>query len=99
MDSKRTPGGMSAEGSRFMTGASNNGSYSGGSKVMDWISLFQDSGECMQMESNELTQYSCTTLLREMEAAANSDSDMDEVGLGGGGDKDDELVHLPELCW
>jgi hypothetical protein len=50
------------------------------------------------MESNELTQYSCTKLLREMEVAANSDSDMDEVGLGGG-DKDDELVHLPELCW
>jgi hypothetical protein len=36
------------------------------------------------MESNELTQYSCTKLLREMEVAANSDSDMDEVGLGGG---------------
>jgi hypothetical protein len=67
---------------------------SDGRKVMDWISLFQDSGECMQMESNELAQYPYTKLLREMEVAADSDSDMNEVGQGG--DKDDELVHLPE---
>jgi hypothetical protein len=41
----------------------------------------------MQMESNELAQYPCTKLLREMEAAADSDSDMNEVGRGGGGQR------------
>jgi hypothetical protein len=37
--------------------------------LMDWISLFQSSEDSMQIEQSELAQYSCSRLLREMEAA------------------------------
>jgi hypothetical protein len=50
------------------------------------------------MESNELTQYSCTKLLREMEVAADSDSDMNEVGRGGGTKMMSWCICL-RLCW
>jgi hypothetical protein len=46
------------------------------------------------MENSELAQYSCTKLLREMEVATDSDSDMDDVDLEM--NKEDELVHLLE---
>jgi hypothetical protein len=36
---------------------------------MNWVSLFQDSEDTMRMENSELAQYSCSRLLRGMEAA------------------------------
>jgi hypothetical protein len=47
----------------------------------------------MLMEKSELAHYSCTKLMREMEAAEESESE-EENDLGEG--DDGELVKLPE---
>jgi hypothetical protein len=63
-------------------------------KVMDWISLFQNREENKMIENSGIAHYSCTQLLRDMEAAADFKSESgrkDEVtGF------DDEVMHLLE---
>jgi hypothetical protein len=60
---------------------------SGSKKLMDWVSLLQNSEESVRMKSSELAQYSCSRLLREMEAVElESDEEretmcMDDAGL------------------
>jgi hypothetical protein len=65
-----------------------------GRKVMDWVSLFQNSEETKMMENSGLAHYSCTQLLKDMEAAAESDCDSDKGDMVSG--FDDEIVQLPE---
>jgi hypothetical protein len=64
-------------------------------KVADWVGLFQSEGERKMMEPAKIGQYSCTKLLKDLEAPgveSGEDEVMDELG-------DDELVHLSEnLC-
>jgi hypothetical protein len=93
--SKRTLAVKSASSSKSAFGQSGNGSQGGSQRVMDWISLFQNEEESAQMEKNELAQYSCTKLLREMKAALDSDSDMGEMEGFKSNSVDDELVSLP----
>jgi hypothetical protein len=90
---KRAPsrGGKSA-GADFGQGCRTCSTLAGGRKVMDWVSLFQNREETMAMENSELTQYSYSRLLREMEAAM---SDSDEEGIDMLQD-DNELVRLLE---
>jgi hypothetical protein len=58
---------------------------------MDWVSLFQDSEEVVRMEDSEFSQYSCSWLLREMEAAEiESDEEENAMCLD-----DAELVRFP----
>jgi hypothetical protein len=62
--------------------------------VMDWISPFQNREENEMIENSGITHYSCTQLLRDMEVAADSESESgreDEVTSF-----DDEVMHLPE---
>jgi hypothetical protein len=44
-------------------------------KVVDWASLFQNGKECSVLRGSEIGQYSCSKLLKELEAA---DSESDE---------------------
>jgi hypothetical protein len=65
----------------------------GGRKVMDWVSLFQGCEDEVMLKSNELSHYSCTRLLRKMEAAGSgSDEEMEAEMVGV---DDGELVSIP----
>jgi hypothetical protein len=61
--------------------------------MMDWISLFQNSDENRLLHETEVGQYSCTKLLREMEAA-ESESEGGDIVMNNA--DEEELVHLPE---
>jgi hypothetical protein len=73
-------------------GPGQKGGGSNGRKVASWAGLFQDEVDSKMLEESEIEQYSCTKLLREMEALEVEDDDdeglirMDE----------DEVVNLPE---
>jgi hypothetical protein len=90
---KRAPsrGGKSARGNSGQ-GSKACSTPTGSKKVMDWVSLFQEREETMTMENSELTQYSCSILLREMETLV-SDLEEDGIDMMHG---DDELVRFPE---
>jgi hypothetical protein len=60
---------------------------------MDWVSLFQGCEDEVMLKSNELSHYSCTRLLRKMEAAGSgSDEEMEAEMVGV---DDGELVSIP----
>jgi hypothetical protein len=64
---------------------------SGSRKLMNWVSLFQDSEDTMRMENSELVQYSCSRLLREMEATeVESDEEKDPMCMD-----DAEVLRFP----
>jgi hypothetical protein len=62
-------------------------------RVMDWVSLFQNSEENKMLQETEVGQYSCAKLLREKEAA-ESESEEGDVMMGI--TVEEELVQLPE---
>jgi hypothetical protein len=81
-------------GGESSTRVSGSGSTPAGSRsVLDWASLFQNEEETKMLETSEIVQYSCTRLLREMEAAY-SDLDDDEVNMVNV--SDDEMVRMPD---
>jgi hypothetical protein len=62
-------------------------------RVMDWVSLFQNSEENKMLQETEVGQYSCAKLLREMEA---TESEFEEGDVMMGITVEEELVQLPE---
>jgi hypothetical protein len=71
------------------------GRTSGGKKVATWASLFQTDEENFGLENSEMGQYSCTRLLKEIEAL---DSDIDEE-ISTMAIEDTEMVHLPKAMY
>jgi hypothetical protein len=90
---RKSAGSESGDKSKEKQNSGNFTTPSGGKEVLDWASLFQNREESMLMEKSELAHYSCTKLMREMEAAEESESE-EENDLGEG--DDGELVKLPE---
>jgi hypothetical protein len=70
MEKKPTIGGGDNEPkSSVASGTRSSTTPLGSRKLMNWVSLFQDREDTMRMENSELAQYSCSRLLRGMEAA------------------------------
>jgi hypothetical protein len=61
-------------------------------RVSDWVNLFQSSEKCPSLDNAEIGQYSCSKLLKELEAA-ESDSDPEDLMVT---EDDVELVRIPE---
>jgi hypothetical protein len=61
------------------SGGGTSGKSGSGRKVASWASLFQSDEADMLLEASELGHYSCTKLLREMEAIeSDGDDDMSQ---------------------
>jgi hypothetical protein len=90
LERRADPGEKKVSRNSAASGSKSTLAPSGSKKLMDWVSLFQDSEDTMKMENSELAQYSCSRLLRDMEAAeVESEEEFDSMCL------DDELATLP----
>jgi hypothetical protein len=70
----------------------NSSSPTGCRKVADWASLFLSRNENSKLMGSAIGQYSCTNLLKELDAA-NSESEEENFMLVDG---DDELIKVPD---
>jgi hypothetical protein len=87
--------GKSGSGQGFGGTSGSAGRGSSSRKVSAWASMFQIEEENVGLDNSELGQYSCTKLLKEMEAL-DSDGDDEIVGMAV---DDAKMVHLLEvLC-
>jgi hypothetical protein len=94
-DKHNSEQGKSGSGQKLGGASGSSGRHSNSKKVSTWVSLFQTNEENVGSENSELGQYSCTRLLKEMEALeSDGDDEIASMVMDDG-----EMVTLPEvLC-